>query len=198
MKTLTLFILFLLPLLSSGQSFSQFITNDTILNIICQKLPNYDSLLLYSQSSYSPANPRLKGIGYQGVNRYLFCIEFSFPLTIENNKHPFFSKEIYKRNLPEVLSGDVRLNFNQDMLEVYKCGDGNIMLVSSCGTYSTLIMLYPKQMSHVYWQAYNAEMYQGPCPNSDRERFMIIFKALSKLMPITEVCEQEREFLLFR
>jgi hypothetical protein len=197
MKTLTLSILFLLPLLSSGQPFSQFITKDTVLNIICRKLSDYDSLLLYSQSSYSPANPRLKGIGYQGLNRYLFCIEFSFPLTIANNKQSFFSKEIIKRKLSEIFCSDVRLDFNQDSLDVYKCGEGNIIVSISHGETSTILKLYPKEMRHVYWQAYAVEFYQNHCPNDNRERFIVLLKVLSKLLPIDVVCEVKREFFTY-
>ncbi len=197
MKTLTLFILFLLPLLSSGQSFSQFITNDAILNIVCQKLPQYDSLIFYSESGFWNPNTRLKGIAYFGVKRYLICIEFSFPLTVKNNKYPYFREELINYALPTLIENNGFSSWSQDSIEIDVCKGPKAFLRMSDGPTSTIVMLYPKQMKRAYRQVYNAELNQSQCPNGDREEFIALFKALSKLLPIDVECEVKRDFFTY-
>lgn len=196
MKNLALAILFLLPLLSSGQPFSQFITNDTVLNIICRKQAKFDSLVVYNQSSFWTPNIRLKGVAFEGVNKYLICIEFSFPLTAKNNKHPYFKKELIDYALPALIENNDFSYWSQDSIVVDSCIGLKLRAWMSDGPTSAIIKLYPKQMKYVYLQGENVAMNQRQCPNGDREGFIELFEVLSKLLPIEDVCEQKRDFFI--
>lgn len=176
-------------LAAKGQSFHSLIVNDTVLQNICKKLPKYDSILVYSQSSYWNANPILRGIGFKAGEPYLLCIEYSAPFSVENNKHPYFKEERIEYELLELLLSNGVETIEQDSLNIVSCPQQKYTLHISDGEYITIIKLYPKRISITHLQSYKPTSYQSYCPNAHRARFIELFNNLAKVSPANEGCQ---------
>ena len=141
----------------------------------------YDSVLVFSSTSYWNLNKCILGIGYKQGKLYTFNLEFYSKKNgdIRIRKHqaqPFLGNGFFSTlNLKKIYF------LNADSLNsIYDSVSGLNVRISDGANYS-LFVLYPKLNECFLKESYMITYYQAMNPNSDRRYFLNILNQIENL-----------------